>query len=189
VASLAQDAPTPADITATEGVVEQRGESILGGDRPFRLTTDPDGDVTYNIDDETKELRSLVARKNVVFVGEDLSLNADQLEYDAITGELVAVGRRVVVRQGEITVTCQLFRYNPSTQQSEMLGNPTIYNKGRDGKINFMSGERIVILRTGGRTQVKVFGAPGRAPVLTNSQDGALTVPSGATIRNPSSQN
>jgi lipopolysaccharide export system protein LptA len=150
---------------------------MLSGDKPFRLSTDPSGDITYDFDDETKELRRLTARKNVVFAGDALSLNADELEYEIVTGELVATGRRVVVRQGDMTATCQLFRYNPSTQQSELLGNPTIYNKDKDGKVRTMSGERMVLITVNGRTQLKVFGAPNRAPVLTNSPGGGIQMP------------
>jgi hypothetical protein len=173
----AQEAPTPGQVQSGQQDASQRAEGLLAGNKPFRLSVDPAGDITYDFDDQTKELRRLTARKNVVFAGDGLSLNSEQLEYEAVTGELIATGRRVVVRQGDMTATCQLFRYNPSTQESELLGNPTIYNRGKDGKINYMVGERMVIFTVNGRTQLKVTGAPGRAPVLTNSQTGGIQIP------------
>jgi lipopolysaccharide assembly outer membrane protein LptD (OstA) len=173
-----QNALTPGQLQSGQDDATQRAGGLIGGNKPFRLSADPTGDITYDFDPETSELRRVTARKNVVFAGDDLALNSDELEYDSVTGELIATGRRVVVRQGEITITCQLFRYNPATQQSELLGNPIIYNKGKDGKVTYVSGDKIVIFKANGRTQLKVTGDGGRAPVLSNSQDGALPVPS-----------
>lgn len=169
-----QESPTPGQVQSGQTEATQRAEGLMGGNKPFRLSADPTGDITYDFDPETNELRRVTARKNVVFAGDDLALNSDELEYDSVTGELIATGRRVVVRQGEITITCQLFRYNPATQQSELLGNPIIYNKGKDGKVTYVSGDKIVIFKSNGRTQLKVTGNESRSPILSNSQDGAV---------------
>ncbi len=145
---------------------EQTG--VMAGDKPFSLTTDPSGELIYNFNDD-KELDSVTAKKGVVFTSEDMTLNADQLDYKAQTSQLVAVGKKVVVRQGEMVATCQLFKYFPDTQRSEFLGNPVIYNKSKDGKVNTTSGDKVVVNMVNGKPQIKVSGVNGARPSLRSA--------------------
>jgi lipopolysaccharide export system protein LptA len=133
----------------------------MKGDRPFSLTTDPSGELLYNFNDDN-ELESVTAKKGVVFTSEDMTLNADQLDYKAETSALVATGRKVIVRQGEMIATCQLFRYFPDTQKSELSGSPVVYNKSKDGKVNTTSGEKITIDVVNGKPIIKVHGGNSR---------------------------
>jgi hypothetical protein len=150
---------------------EQTG--LMKGDRPFSLTTDPSGELLYNFNDDN-ELESVTAKKGVVFTSEDMTLNADQLDYKAETSALVATGRKVVVRQGEMIATCQLFKYFPDTQKSELSGSPIVYNKSKDGKVSTTSGEKITIDLVNGRPVIKVHGG-GSRPSL---QQGGAVAPS-----------
>jgi hypothetical protein len=155
---------------------EQTG--MMKGDRPFSLTTDPSGELVYNFNDDN-ELESVTARKGVVFTSEDMTLNADQLDYKAESSELVATGRKVIVRQGEMIATCQLFKYFPDTQRSEMSGSPIVYNKSKDGKVSTTSGEKISIDIVDGRPVIKVHGGASR-PSLKTGGAGAPSLNMGA---------
>lgn len=178
--ALAQDA-TPANElpTIVEPTPEERGQEtgVMSGEKPFFLTTDPSGELIYNFDEETNELDSISARKDVVFSSEDMTLNADQLDYKNKTAELVASGKRVVVRQGEIIATCQLFKYNSEKEQSELSGNPVVYNRTRDGKVTKTEGDKILFYRVNGKPQIKVFGGT-RAPRLDSGR-GVPAAPAG----------
>ena len=95
-----------------------------------------------------------------------MTLNSDQLDYNNPKAELIATGRRVLVRQGDIVASCQLFRYNATTQRSELSGNPIIYNKTSDGKVATIAGERFLLYRVDGKPQFKILGGT-RAPILS----------------------
>lgn len=160
---------------------EQTG--LMSGDKPFALSVDPTGEMTYNFDPETRELDSVTAKKGVVFTSEDMTLNADQLDYKARTSELVATGKRVVVRQGEMVLTCQLFRYFPETQKSEFTGNPILYNKTKDGNVQMVSGGRITVDMVDGRPQVKITAPDGN--VRPGMQSGGRTAPDAVSRQVP----
>lgn len=161
---------------------EQTG--LMSGDKPFALSVDPTGEMIYNFDPETKELDSVTAKKGVVFTSEDMTLNADQLDYKARTSELVATGKRVVVRQGEMVLTCQLFRYFPESQRSEFTGSPIVYNKMKDGSVQMLSGGLITVDMVDGAPQVKITAGPG-GNVRPGMQSGGRTAPDAVTRQVP----
>jgi len=154
---------------------------MMSGNRPFFLTTDTDGEIVVSYD-ENKELSNLTAKKGVIFSSEDMTLNADQVDFNNSKSELIASGNKVIVRQGEVIATCQLFKYYPDEQRSELAGNPIIYNKSREGKVNTTAGERISIYTVDGKPQIKIKGGR-RAPILQSGQEApvpASNIPAGA---------
>ena len=177
-AATAQDAATPATSGKSKVEMPVIGENrkpdqdeqtgLMSGGKPFALSTDPEGELIYNMDPETGGLDSVTAKKGVVFTSEDMTLNADQLDYKGSTSELVASGKRVVVRQGDMVLTCQLFKYFPETQKSEFTGNPILYNKTKDGEVQMVSGGRITVdvvdgapgMRSGGMKAPEAVSGP-----------------------------
>lgn len=156
------------EIQAPAKPAPDQQTGLMSGNKPFSLTTDVNGELMYNFN-ESNELESITAKKGVVFTSEDMTLNSDQLDYKTLTSELVAAGKKVVVRQGEVIATCQLFKYFPNDQHSELSGNPVLYNKSKDGKVSTTVGDKINIFRVNGKPQVKVIGGPGRGPRLSSS--------------------
>ncbi len=157
---------------------EQTG--LLKGNKPFSLTTDPDGEFVYKFN-EDNELESLEAKKGVVFTSEDMTLNADRLDYKAIKGELTATGKRVVVRQGDLIITCKLFKYYPERQHSEFIGNAVVYNKTKDGKTQTTAADKIIVDIVDGKAQMKVQGGGRVRPKMSQ----AATAP--AVVATPGS--
>lgn len=157
---------------------EQTG--MLRGNKPFSLTTDPDGEFVYKFN-EDNELETLEAKKGVVFTSEDMTLNADRLDYKAIKGELTATGQRVVVRQGDLIITCKLFKYYPDRQHSEFIGNAVVYNKTKDGKVQTTAADKIIVDIVDGKAQMKVQGAGRVRPKMSQ----AATAPN--VVATPSS--
>lgn len=157
---------------------EQTG--LLKGNKPFSLTTDPDGEFVYKFN-EDNELESLEAKKGVVFTSEDMTLNADRLDYKAIKGELTATGKRVVVRQGDLIITCKLFKYYPERQHSEFIGNAVVYNRSKDGKTQTTAADKIIVDIVDGKAQMKVQGGGRVRPKMSQ----AATVP--AVVATPGS--
>ncbi|MCX7625565.1 MAG: hypothetical protein N2Z21_05075 [Candidatus Sumerlaeaceae bacterium] len=145
---------------------EQTG--MLRGNKPFSLTTDPDGEFVYKFN-EDNELETLEAKKGVVFTSEDMTLNADRLDYKAIKGELTASGQRVVVRQGDLIITCKLFKYYPDRQHSEFIGNAVVYNKTKDGKVQTTAADKIIVDIVDGKAQMKVQGAGRVRPKMSQA--------------------
>lgn len=145
---------------------EQTG--MLRGNKPFSLTTDPDGEFVYKFN-EDNELETLEAKKGVVFTSEDMTLNADRLDYKAIKGELTATGQRVVVRQGDLIITCKLFKYYPDRQHSEFIGNAVVYNKTKDGKVQTTAADKIIVDIVDGKAQMKVQGAGRVRPKMSQA--------------------
>ena len=134
-------------------------QGMLAGDKPFTLMVDPEvGELTYIFDEVTKNLESIKAQRGVVFSSEDMTLNSDDFEYKTLNSQVVAGGKRVVVRLGEIIVTCQLFKYNPEKQDGEFTGNPVVYSRDATGKTKVTSGGRITMHNVNGKTQMKVEG-------------------------------
>lgn len=156
------------EIGAPARPSEEEATGLMSGNKPFSLTTDVNGELMYNFD-ENNELESIRAKRGVVFTSEDMTLNADDLTYKTQTSELVASGKKVVVRQGDVIATCQLFKYFPTDQHSELSGTPILYNKSKDGKVSTTAGEKITIHTVNGRAQVKVLGGGGSAPRLSSS--------------------
>src|SRR5881394_4038942 len=122
--ALAQDATsgqsvpsgesTPADsqmpnIQAPARPPEGQQTGLMSGNKPFSLTTDPSGELIYNFDDQNN-LDTIVAKKGVVFWSEDMTINSDQLDYKAKDSRMIATGDKVIVRQGDVIATCQLFK-------------------------------------------------------------------------------
>jgi hypothetical protein len=146
------------NIPAPKKPAPEEQTGVLGGNKPFSLTTDPDGEFVYKFN-EDNELETLEAKKGVVFTSEDMTLNADMLDYKAIKGELTATGKRVVVRQGDLIITCKLFKYYPDRQHSEFIGNAVVYNKTKDGKVQTTAADKIFVDIVDGKAQMKVQGA------------------------------
>jgi len=180
-ASKAAQEPGMPHIQEPANTAGSQQSGMMSGNRPFFLTTDPDGEIVVSYDDN-KELNNLTAKKGVIFSSEDMTLNADQVDFNNSKSELIASGNKVVVRQGEVIATCQLFKYYPQEQRSELAGNPIIYNKSRDGKVNTTAGERISIYTVDGKPQIKIKGGR-RAPILQSGQEApvpASNIPAGA---------
>lgn len=158
--------PQPPEVQEPNG----QGESgMLSGDKPFTLMVDPEvGELNY-IFDENRELESIQAKRGVIFSSEDMTLNSDEFEYRTLNSQLLATGKRVVVRLGDIIVTCQLFRYNPDTQEGKFSGNPVVYSRDREGKTRTTSGKEISILNVNGKIQMKVTSGGGFSPYIRSA--------------------
>lgn len=163
---------------------EENATGMFGGDKPFTLIVDQEnGELEFKFN-ENKEVERVIAKSGVILSSEEMTLNADRLDYDTISSKLVASGQRVVVRQGEIIATCQLFQYDPKTQESILQGNPVVYNQDKKGQVSTTRGRKIQIF-TGenGTPQFKVFGG-----VLNTGSNGGGSAPSPAGgNRKPSS--
>lgn len=155
-------------IEAPRKIQPEEQTGMLAGNKPFSLTTDPDGEFVYKFN-EDNELESLEAKKGVVFTSEDMTLNADRLDYKAIKGELTATGKRVVVRQGDLIITCKLFKYYPNRQHSEFIGNAVVYNKTKDGKVQTTAADKIIVDIVDGKAQMKVQGAGRVRPKMSQA--------------------
>lgn len=135
---------------------------LMSGEKPFTLMVDENvGELIYQFDEATKELESIHAKRGVIFASEDMTLNADEMEYKTLNSSLVATGKRVVVRMGEMIVTCQLFKYNPETQEGQFEGHPIVYQRNKDGKVTETAGRVISIVNVNGKFQMQVVGGGG----------------------------
>lgn len=107
--AFGQDA---AEMPTVQQPAEGQGKSgLMSGEKPFTLMVDENvGELIYTFDEETKELESINAKRGVIFASEDMTLNSDEMEYKTLNSSLVATGKRVVVRMGEMVVTCQVFK-------------------------------------------------------------------------------
>ncbi|MGI8905066.1 MAG: hypothetical protein ACR2IE_01080 [Candidatus Sumerlaeaceae bacterium] len=143
-------------------------QGMLSGDKPFTLMVDPEvGELNY-IFDESKNLESIQAKRGVVFSSEDMTLNSDEFDYKTLNSQLVATGKRVVVRLGEVIVTCQLFKYNPDREDGDFTGNPVVYSRDATGKTRVTAGGRITIHNVNGKTQMNVQGR-GTTPYMRSN--------------------
>ncbi len=162
-AFAADDAATTAsaDMPAVKSVSDNERDSAkqldLMGDEDFFLITDPNGTINYVMDPETNEISNIVARKGVVLSNMNLALNCDQLDYDNAKTELVATGRRVLLRQGDLIASCQLLTYNVTTQDCSLKGKPTVYMRTEKGVVT-QTGNEIVIRKVNGKPTVTVYG-------------------------------
>lgn len=171
-----QAAASTAEMPAVQEAEEGSGESgLMSGEKPFTLMVDENvGELIYEFDEETKELESIKAKRGVIFASEDMTLNADEMEYITVNSSLVATGKRVVVRMGEMVVTCQVFKYNPETQEGEFLGNPIVYQRDKEGKVTTTAGRTIAVVNVNGKFQMRV-GAGGGTSTFVKSSGVAKT--------------
>jgi hypothetical protein len=134
----------------------------MSGDKPFSLMVDPNvGELVYTFDQNTHELETINAKRGVIFASADMTLNADEFEYKTLNSQIVATGKRVVVRMGDMVVTCQLFKYNPQTQEGQFLGGPILYNRDKDGKVTTTGGKAISVFNQNGKFQMRVVAGQG----------------------------
>lgn len=181
-----QSSGTSAPQAPTVQEPASQGESgMLGGDKPFTLMVDPDvGELNY-IFGEDKDLESIQAKRGVVFSSEDMTLNSDQFEYKTLNSQLIATGKRVVVRLGDIIVTCQLFKYNPETQEGEFSGNPVVYSRDKEGRTRTTAGHLITVHNVNGKTQMRVKAAPGGPSPYIRSNGTEAPAPTETTRTQP----
>jgi len=176
----AQDAASESDLPAVQEAAPEAGQSgLMSGDKPFTLMVDENvGELIYTFDEETKELESINAKRGVIFASEDMTLNSDEMEYKTINSSLVAIGKRVVVRMGEMVITCQVFKYNPETQEGQFEGNPILYQKDKEGKVTTTAGRIISVFNVNGKFQMSVKGGGGIPTYVKSSgmagQNGSL---------------
>jgi len=135
---------------------------LLSGEKPFTLMVDENsGELIYQFDEETKELESIHAKRGVIFASEDMTLNADEMEYNTVNGLLVATGKRVVVRMGDMIITCQVFKYNPEKQTGQFEGHPIVYQRNKEGKVTETAGRVISVVNVNGKFQMRVGSGGG----------------------------
>jgi hypothetical protein len=161
--AFAQTATSEAQMPAVKEAPAEAGQSgLLSGEKPFTLMVDENvGELIYQFDEQTKELESINAKRGVIFASEDMTLNADEMEYKTLNSSLVATGKRVVVRMGDMIVTCQLFKYNPETQEGQFEGHPIVYQRNKDGKVTETAGRVISIVNVNGKFQMRVGSGGG----------------------------
>jgi hypothetical protein len=157
---------TVSSSTAVPEVKEAQpgqGQSgLMSGDKPFSLMVDPDvGELVYTFDQNTHELETINAKRGVIFASADMTLNSDEFEYKTLNSQLVATGKKVVVRMGDMVVTCQLFKYNPQTQEGQFLGGPILYNRDKEGKVTTTGGKAISVFNQNGKFQMRVVAGQG----------------------------
>ena len=159
----AQNASSQSEMPAIQEAPAEAGQSgLLSGEKPFTLMVDENvGELIYQFDEVTKELESINAKRGVIFASEDMTLNTDEMEYQTLNSSLVATGKRVVVRMGEMIVTCQLFKYNPETQEGQFEGQPIVYQRNKDGNVTETAGRIISIVNVNGKFQMRVGSGGG----------------------------
>ncbi len=180
IPAWAQNATSQSDMPAVAEVPEGTGQGgLLSGEKPFTLMVDENyGELVYEFDELTRELESINAKRGVIFASEDMTLNADEMQYQTVNSSLVAAGKRVVVRMGEMIITCTLFKYNPETQEGEFEGNPIVYQRNQDGQVTETAGRIISVVNVNGKFQMRVVGGGGTSTYVrstgTAPEQGAL---------------
>lgn len=164
-------ASSQSEMPAVKEVGEGQGKGgLMSGEKPFTLMVDENvGELIYTFDDETKELESIRAKRGVIFASEDMTLNSDEMEYQTLNSSLVATGKRVVVRMGEMIITCQVFKYNPETQEGEFLGHPIVYQRDKEGKVTETAGRIISVVNVNGKFQMRVGSGGGISTYVKSS--------------------
>lgn len=156
----------------------QGNSGLMSGEKPFTLMVDENvGELIYTFDEETKELESINAKRGVIFASEDMTLNADEMEYKTVNSSLVATGKRVVVRMGDMVITCQVFKYNPETQEGQFDGNPIVYQKDKEGKVTTTGGRTISVVNVNGKFQMRVGAGGGTSTFVRSSGTAANNQP------------
>jgi len=118
-----------------------------------------------------------------------MTLNSDQFEYKPLNSELIATGKRVVVRLGDIIVTCQVFKYNPDTQEGQFDGNPVVYSRDKDGNTRQTAGHSISVHNVNGKTQMRIKSSPGGSAPYVRSGGQEAPVPQENTKQQPGQRN
>lgn len=167
----AQNAASQSDMPAVAEVPEGSGQGgLLSGEKPFTLMVDENfGELVYEFDEVTRELESINAKRGVIFASEDMTLNADEMQYQTVNSSLVATGKRVVVRMGEMIITCKVFKYNPETQEGEFEGNPIVYQRNADGQVTETAGRIISVVNVNGKFQMRVVGGGGTSTYVRST--------------------
>lgn len=158
-------------MPAVQEAKEGQGQGgLMSGEKPFTLMVDENvGELIYTFDEETKELESITAKRGVIFASEDMTLNSDEMDYITLNSSLVATGKRVVVRMGEMIITCQVFKYNPETQEGEFQGKPIVYQRDKEGKVTETAGRIISVVNVNGKFQMRVGGGGGQSTYVKSS--------------------
>jgi len=154
--------PTTTQMPDVKGIAPEQSSgaqqlSFMGDEDAFLITDADKGTIDYELDAETKELSSMVARNGVILSSKNLTLNCDLLEYNNAKTELVATGRRVLLRYGDIIASCQLLTYNVTKQECTLTGKPTIYARNEKG-VGTQTGNKIVIGNLNGKPTISVHG-------------------------------
>lgn len=157
----------------------KQGETgLMSGEKPFTLMVDDKvGELIYLYDEATKELESITAKRGVIFASEDMTLNSDEMEYKTLNSSLVATGKRVVVRMGEMIITCQVFKYNPETQEGEFTGKPIVYQRDKEGKVTTTGGYTISVINVNGKFQMRIGGGGGGTSTFVKQSGSAKNQP------------
>lgn len=169
--TMAQDAVSEPAMPEVQETREGQGRSgLMSGEKPFTLMVDDNvGELVYIFDEETKELESIHAKRGVIFASEDMTLNSDEMEYITVNSSLIATGKRVVVRMGDMIITCQVFKYNPETGEGEFKGTPIVYQRDREGKVTETAGRIISVINKDGKFQMNVVGGGGASTYVKSS--------------------
>lgn len=155
-------ASSSTEMPAVKEAPAGQESGLLSGEKPFTLMVDENvGELIYEFDEETKELESINAKRGVIFASEDMTLNSDEMEYKTLNSSLVATGKRVIVRMGDMIITCQIFKYNPETQEGEFEGHPIVYQRNKDGKVTETAGRIISVVNVNGKFQMRVGSGGG----------------------------
>jgi hypothetical protein len=166
----------------------QKQTGKLAGDKNFVLMVDEtNGEFNFGFD-ENNEAESIQAKRGVIFTSDDMTLNSDEFEYNTKNSQVIATGKKVVVRMGEIIVTCQVFRYNPESQEGQFEGGPIVYNRTKDGKVQQLAGNKIVVHNVNGKINMNVTGRKNFAPYL-RSEDGDVPAPTEQLKSTPGQKN
>lgn len=159
------------EMPAVQQPDDGKGENgLMSGEKPFTLMVDENvGELIYTFDEDTKELESIKAKRGVIFASEDMTLNSDDMEYTTLNSKIIATGKRVVVRMGDMVITCQVFNYNPQTQEGLFEGGPIVYQKDKEGKVTTTGGRVISVNNVNGKLQMRVGSGGGTSTYIKQS--------------------
>lgn len=175
----AQETTTATELPAVTAPDAERAQGgMMSGDKPYLLMVDEKvGEIEYVFHDETRELETILAKRGVVFSSDDMTLNSDEFEYQTLNSLLIATGKLVVVRLGEIVITSQFFRYNPDTQEGTFSGKPLLWNKDKEGKVTTTGGGEIQVFNSNGKFRMKIMPGSGVPTFARSSGNAAAATP------------
>ncbi|KPL05697.1 hypothetical protein AMJ85_11155 [candidate division BRC1 bacterium SM23_51] len=140
-----------------------------------QLQAAPDGEFTINIG-EDGQLANFRAVKGVILQTEDINLRCDDLIYRSAEGKILATTKpgklvHITMRganpsgektpESDMRATCRRYEFFTKEQRHELTIDPTIYQRGKDGKEMAVSGKTITITQDkAGRWQMHVKGSP-----------------------------
>ncbi len=133
-------------------------EDIFG--KNFKLKVNEEtGKLKYNFSEDTRELVSIVAEKDVLLVSDKITLECDHFDYDAQTRRLKARGERVKIKQEAFEAECQDFEYEPDSGRTILTGKPEIINMDEAGRKTTTKGNKVTIERQNeGDTLIQLQG-------------------------------